>query len=64
MLTATPDGTTIGTTDARRALLFAAARRLAALLEDDFTGHVEIHIHQGGVRVVKLVQSFRAERRL
>jgi hypothetical protein len=56
MLAATPDGIT---TSARRALLFAAARRIADALESDFTGHVEVHIHQGGVGVVKLVQSFR-----
>lgn len=62
MLTATPDGTVTGTTDARRALLFAAARRIANALEEDFTGSVEIHIHQGGVGTVKLVQSFRPTR--
>jgi hypothetical protein len=59
MLTATPDGTTTGTTNARQALLLAAARRIAAALDEGFTGHVEIHIHQGGVGVVKVVQSFR-----
>jgi hypothetical protein len=59
MLTATPDGGTIGTTNARQALLFAVARRIAAVLDDDFTGSVEIHLHKGGVGVVKVVQSFR-----
>jgi hypothetical protein len=44
MLTATPDGT---------------LRGIANALEEDFTGSVEIHIHQGGVGVVKVVQSIR-----
>jgi len=59
MLSATPDGTTTGTTDARQALLFAAARRIVAALDEGFTGSVEIHLHQGGVGTVKVVQSFR-----
>jgi hypothetical protein len=59
MLTAMPEGTVTGTTDARRALLFAAARRVADALGRDFVGHVEIHIHQSGVRIVKVTQTFR-----
>jgi hypothetical protein len=59
MLAATPDGRTARTTDTRRALLFTAARRIAAVLDDDFTGSLEIHLHKGHVGVVKLVQSFR-----
>jgi hypothetical protein len=66
MLTATPDGTAIGTTNARHAGLFAAARQVAAVLDADFVGHVEIYIYKGGVhatkkggvRAVKVVQSF------
>jgi hypothetical protein len=61
MVTATPDGTVTGTTDARRAPLFAAARRVADALEGGFTGSVEIQIHQGGVGTVKLVQSFQPQ---
>jgi hypothetical protein len=59
MLSATPDGSTTGTINARQALVLAAAHRIAAALDEGFTGHVEIHIHQRGVCVVKVVQSFR-----
>jgi hypothetical protein len=45
--------------DACRARLFAVARRIANALDEDFTGHVEIHICRGGVGTVKVVQSFR-----
>jgi len=47
------------TARSQRAQLFEAARALAAVLADNFFGSVEIHVHNGSVGIVKVVQTLK-----